>query len=322
MDRRGGTPPAERVAFVLSGGGNLGALQVGMLRALVERRIQPELVVGCSVGAINGAGFAADPSRRGIRHLEQMWARVPEFEVMPSTWVPSTVQLAKRGASIHANDGLRRLIEFGLTVERFDELQMHFECVATDVDSAEEVWFGDGGLLDAILASAALPTVFPPVERDGHRFLDGGIVNDIPLDRAVALGATRIYVLHVGLKDGALPEPKRPLDVALWTYWLARRARYQRDRAQLPPGVELIELAPPERPAMRFDDFTRSEELFAIGHAAARQALETRPAITIDIADTEAAFTSGGDLDVDAADPNPDLAAGDAREEFPRRRRR
>lgn len=279
-DTANGPPnPPERVAFVLSGGGNLGALQVGMLRALVERRIQPSLVLGCSAGAINGAGFAANPSRAGVRRLEELWAKVTEFEVMPATWVPSTVQLARRGASIHPNDGLRRLIEFGLDVECFHELALRFECVATDVDSAEEVWFHEGPLAGAILASAALPTVFPPVERDGRRYLDGGIVNDIPINRAVELGATRIYVLHVGLRGGGLPEPRRPLDVALWTYWLARRARYQRDRAAIPAGVQLIELAPPERPTLRFDDFARSEELVRQGYLAAVAALDaTAPA--------------------------------------------
>ncbi|MEZ5233984.1 MAG: patatin-like phospholipase family protein [Acidimicrobiia bacterium] len=273
--RPGPAADERRVAFVLSGGGNLGAMQVGMLRALVERRIQPDVVLGCSAGAINGAGFASNPSRAGVRRLEELWARVTEFEVMPSSWVPSTVQLARRGASIHANDGLRRLIEFGLTVATFDELPLRFECVATDVDSAEEVWFDRGALADAILASAALPTVFPPVERDGRRYLDGGIVNDIPVNRAVQLGATRIYVLHVGLRGGGLPEPRRPLDVALWTYWLARRARYQRDRAAIGDGVELIELAPPQRPSLRFDDFARSDELIRQGYQVAVAALDT-----------------------------------------------
>lgn len=281
--RRWGTagplPPAEaepRTAFVLSGGGNLGALQVGMLRALVERQIQPELVVGCSVGAINGVGFASDPSRRGVRRLQELWAKVPSFDIMPSTWVPSTVQLARRGASIHPNDGLRRLIEHGLTFRRFEELPLPFQCVATDIDSAEEVWFERGDLAEAILASSALPTVFPPVPVGERRFLDGGVVNDIPLTRAVELGATRIYVLHVGLRGAGtvVPEPRRPLDVALWTYWLARRARYQRDRASIPSGIELVELAPPQRPAMRFDDFTRSDELVHQGYELACRRLD------------------------------------------------
>jgi NTE family protein len=281
-----------------------------MLRALVERRIRPDLVVGCSVGAINGVGFAADPTRRGVRHLEVMWAKVPEFAVMPSSWVPSPVQLARRGPSIHSNDGLRRLIAFGLTVETFEELTVPCQVVATDLDSAEEVWFHAGDLAQAVLASAALPTVFPPVVIDGRRYLDGGVVNDLPLTRAVQLGATRLYVLHVGLRGPTLPEPRRPLDVALWTYWLARRARYQRDRMELPPGVELVELAPPARPAMRFDDFTRSAELVRAGYQHAVAALDRGP--TDDRAERSAAPGSaaatvpgpapGGDA---GGDPSP-----------------
>ena len=245
-----------------------------MLRALAERHIRPDIIVGCSVGAINGVGYASDPSRRGVRRLEELWAQVPSFDIMPATWVPSPVQLARKGASMHSNDGLRRLIEHGLTFRTFEELLLPFQCVATDIDTAQEVWFEQGDLADAILASSALPTVFPPVALEGRRYLDGGIVNDIPLNRAVELGATRIYVMHVGLRGGVLPEPRRPLDVALWTYWLARRARYERDRGRLPAGVELVELSPPERPGVRFDDFSRSAELIAAGYDAAAKALD------------------------------------------------
>lgn len=259
---------------MLSGGGSLGALQVGMLRALLERSIVPTTVVGCSVGAINGVGIAGDPSLRGVRRLEQLWHRVDEFDVMPSSLLPQPVQLARRGPSIHDNAGLRRLIEFGLHVDTFEELPLPFACVATDIDTADERWFDRGPLVPAILASAALPTVFPPVSIDGHRYLDGGIVNDIPLARAVASGAARIYVLHVGFGAPPLSEARRPIDVARWTYWAARRARYRRERTQVPPKVKVVELSPPERPSVRFDDFTRSVELVGIGYDAAVAMLE------------------------------------------------
>ena len=250
MVRRGGVLPRRsrprevKTAFVLSGGGNLGALQVGMLQALFERHIQPDLIVGCSVGAVNGAGLAAQPSLEGIRHLETMWGKVEEFEVMPQSWIPSPMQLAKRGSSIHGNAGLRRLIEYGLTVPTFERLPVPFTCVATEVETAEERWFTQGSLVLPILASAALPTVFPPVVIDGKRYLDGGVVNDVPISRALELGANRLVVLHVGMFEGPQSEPRRPIDVARWAYWLARQNRFRRDLAAVPASCEVLLVGP------------------------------------------------------------------------------
>lgn len=262
------------VAFVLGGGGNLGAVQVGMLRALVEHAITPDLVVGCSVGALNGVAFAQEPSLVGVARLEQLWRDIDGRQVMPSGWVPTAVQFARRGIAIHDNDGLRRTIESVVTVERFDQLRVPFQCVATDLDGAREVWFSDGPLVEPILASAALPSVYPPVDIDGVRYIDGAVVNDVPISRAVELGARKLYVLHVGSFDRPLPEPRRPLDIAVQAYWIARRHRFHRDLATLPRDVEAIVLPTGDPPRIRFDDFTRSRELIDAAYAAASAHLD------------------------------------------------
>lgn len=256
------------VAFVLGGGGNLGAVQVGMLRALVEHGVRPDLVVGCSVGALNGVAFAQEPSRVGVARLEQLWHTLDGREVMRSGWLPTAVQLARRGIAIHDTEGLRRTIQAVLAVDRFEHLPVPFQCVATDLDGAREVWFSDGPLLDAILASSALPSVYPPVEIDGVRYIDGAVVNDVPVSRAVELGARRLYVLHVGSFDRPQPEPKRPLDVAVQAYWIARRHRFHRDLATLPRNVEAVVLPTGDPPRIRFDDFTRSGELIEAAYEA------------------------------------------------------
>lgn len=264
------------VAFVLGGGGNLGAVQVGMLRALVEHEVAPDLIVGCSVGAVNGVAFAQDPSLVGVAKLEQLWRTLDGKEIMRSRWVPPAVQVARRGVAIADNDGLRRALEAALAVERFEDLAVPFECVATDVDAAREVWFSSGPLVEPILASAALPSVYPPVEIDGVRYIDGAVVNDIPVSRAVELGARRLYVLHVGSFDRPLPSPRRPVDMAVQAYWIARRHRFHRDLATLPKGVEAVVLPPGDPPRIRFDDFTRSRELIDAAYSASSALLAAR----------------------------------------------
>lgn len=218
---------APHTSFVLSGGGNLGALQVGMMRALLEHDIRPDLILGCSVGALNGAAIAADPTLAMLDRVQDLWLSMEGRDVLPAGLLPTTVQLARKGAAVHTNHALRGVIDDMLGPDRtFAELTVPYQCVATDVDAAREVWFTEGPMVDPILASAALPAMLPPVEIDGVRYIDGAVVNDVPVSRAVEVGATTIYVLHVGGFDRPRRKPKRPLDMALHAYWIARRARF------------------------------------------------------------------------------------------------
>ncbi|MCB1005160.1 MAG: patatin-like phospholipase family protein [Acidimicrobiales bacterium] len=267
-----------KVAFVLSGGGNLGAIQVGMLRALVERDIRPDLVLGCSVGALNGAAYAADPTPAGVRRLEELWLAIDDDEVMPSGWLPPTVMLARKRPSVHGNDGLRALVAESLGVERFEDLKVPFQCVATAVEPAQEAWFEHGPLVDPILASAALPGIFPLVSIGDLRYMDGAVVNDVPVTRAHALGARTIYVLHVGTLDRPWLDPKRPLDVIVQAYWIARRHRYREDLAALPARVRVEVLPVGSPPRLKYNDFSHSRELMTQAYAATAAHLDARRA--------------------------------------------
>jgi NTE family protein len=268
-----------RRAFVLSGGGNLGALQVGMLRALVELGIEPDVVLGCSVGAINGAAFAVQPGVAGVERLEEFWTRPDGAEVMPGSRLPPIVSMLRRGEALHSGEGLRiRLGELFGAGATFEDAVVPFQCVAADVDSAVETWFDEGPLVPPVTASAAMPAVFPVVEIEGRRYLDGGAVNNVPISRAVELGCREIVVLHVGLHGRPDATIRRPLDAALQAYWVARNARFANDLANLPDGVEAIILPPGERPDLRFDDFTQSAELIRRGYRNALRFLERRTA--------------------------------------------
>jgi NTE family protein len=282
LTRRDPTRRRPRVAFVLSGGGNLGAIQVGMLRALTERGIVADVVLGCSVGALNGAGYALDPSHAGVDRLVEHW-RHATHTVMPSSRVPSAVQLLRKGASLHSESGLRTSLEALLGADRgFDDLQLPFQCVATDIERAMERWFDDGDLVQAILASAALPAVYPPVMIDGVRYMDGGVVDNVPIGRAVELGCRTIYVLHVGPHGRPDAEIKRPLDGALLAYWVARNSRFARDLASLPDRVEAVVLPPGRRPELKYDDFSQTDELVRQGYDNSSRFLDERAEVAVD----------------------------------------
>ncbi len=262
------------VAWVLSGGGNHGAVQVGMLRALVERDLKPDLVLGASIGAVNGAAFAQDPTISGVARLEELWRGLDRADVLPSGWFPNALSLARRGEAIHSNDRLRGIVAGMLRVDTFEELAVPFQCVATDVLAVREVWFSTGRVLEPILASCALPGILPAVEIDAVRYLDGAILYDIPISRAVELGATTIYVLHCGTVDRPRPDPRRPIDVAVQAYWAARHHRFKRDLEALPPNVEAIVLPTGTTQSLRYNDFTHSAELMLAAHGAAQRFLD------------------------------------------------
>ena len=303
------------VAFVLSGGGNLGALQIGMLRALAERAITPDLVVGCSVGAINGAGLAEDPTPTGVARLERLWRELDGKQLMPGGLLPPAVALARRGESIHGNEGLRRELERQLDARTFEELAVPFQCVATDVLGVREVWFDSGPLIEPILASAALPAVYPAVEIDGVRYLDGAIVDDVPVSRAVELGARTVYVLQVSGFARPRAEPRRPLDVAIQSYWIARHHRFKRELEAVPPDVDVHLLPTGQTPTMRYNDFTRSAELMALAYEASGDYLAgrpARPAMPVGTPVPEGGLGDDGDAPRAATPPAPSRMGRDA----------
>jgi NTE family protein len=273
LDRR------QHTAFVFSGGGNLGAVQVGMLRALVEHGVEPDAIVGCSVGAINGAAFASEPTLRGLIQLDRLWSGLADGrpDLMPESRLPVAVQMAMRRRSLHDPEVLRAMLEKELTARSFAELKVPFACVATRLNTADQHWFAEGPLIPALMASAALPAVYPPVEIDGELFMDGGVVSEAPVDQAAAMGARRIYLLHVGhLSELRRLRLDRPFDAALHAYWMARMRRFEDDCAGLGDRCELIRLPAGPLPELRFDDFSQGRSLAAQAHELSSRFLDQR----------------------------------------------
>jgi NTE family protein len=270
---RGGT------ALVLGGGGVLGAAEVGMLQALFEHGVRPDLVVGTSVGAINGAFVAADPTAGAVDRLRGLWEELAAEGIFAGSVLSRMGTLVRTRTHLHPREPLRDLLAAHLPVRTFADLRVPFQCVAASIERAAEHWFTDGALVDAVLASSAVPGLLPPVALDGEHYLDGGLVHSIPVGRAVALGAGTIYVLHVGRIDRPLSPPTRPWEVAAVAFEIARRHRFAADLAALPPGVTVHVLpagdpAPPGAANLRYRDFSAVPARIDRAHAAARDYLD------------------------------------------------
>jgi NTE family protein len=225
-------------AFVLGGGGLLGAHEVGMVRALAEAGIRPDLVVGTSIGAVNGAFIAADPDG-AARRLGELWGGESLGAVFSETVFGRAARLVRSGTHLHAIEPLAKLLADTLPAREFTDLALPFHCVAACIEDATARWFSAGPLVPAVMASCAVPGLLPPVEVDGAHFFDGGLVDSIPVGRAVALGASTVYVLQVGRVESPLPVPSRPWEVGLVAFEIARRHRFHEEMSAIPPGVRV-----------------------------------------------------------------------------------
>ncbi|WP_300401624.1 patatin-like phospholipase family protein [uncultured Nocardioides sp.] len=229
-----------RTAFVLGGGGALGAVEVGMLGALLERDITPDLVLGTSVGALNGAFVAQDPTPAVVDRLTGLWETVAASsrEVYGDRPLRAVRRAVATGTHVWSSKPLATRLREELGEVTFADLAVPLQVCAAHIERAAEHWFDTGDVVDAVVASAAVPGLLPPKEIDGEHYLDGGIVNSVPVARAHQLGATRVFVLQVGRMERPLSAPRRPWDVARVSFEIARRHRFNREMSELPESVE------------------------------------------------------------------------------------
>jgi len=245
------SPPVT--AFVLGGGGHRGAYEVGMLKALARRGIEPDVIVGTSIGAINGALFASSPNADGIRALEEAWRHLEFRDLFPGRPWSRVWSAVRQRTYLHDNTHLREWLTDRVGGAAIEDLPVQFQCVSARIEDSSEHWFTSGSLVDALLASSAVPGLLPPVQVAGKHYVDGGVVNSIPLSRALEFGATRIFVLHVGHIDDELEVPTRPWDVGVVAFEIARRHRFASDLANAPDGAS-VHVLPTGAVAGRFND--------------------------------------------------------------------
>jgi len=266
------------VAFVLSGGASLGASQAGMVHALYERGIRPDLLVGTSVGAVNAAFLASrPPTESTARDLEALWRGLSRGQVFPTN--PLTMGLGLLGMRDHSvpPGPLRRLIDRHVEFERLEDAATPLHVVATDALSGDEVRLSAGPAVDAVLASAAIPGVFPHVPWESRLLMDGAIVNNTPISHAIELGADRVIILQALSRDQLDRAPRGVLGAGLVAIARTIGRRFAEDVSRYATAVDLLVLSHAAPAEILPTDFSRADELISAGHIAARTALSRGP---------------------------------------------
>jgi NTE family protein len=268
----------DRVAFVLSGGGPYGAMQVGMLRALLDADVVPDLVVGTSAGSLNAAFLAADPTVDGVTRLEDVWKGLEEEDLFPGARKRSSwARMIMKGNRIFENAGLHRVITEGLGASTFEELRIPLGVVATELEDGHEEVFRSGDLVAPLLASSAMPGIFPPVEIGDKHYIDGGVTNAVPIAPAIEMGARRVYVLNCSGSQQERRPLNRPMDHLLHAFLLSRSRRYHQDLPVLSQRAELVVIPTPKvNFNVSFTSMAHTGALIEMGSEAAARFLEGR----------------------------------------------
>ena len=271
------SPGRPRTAFVLSGGGNQGVSQVGMLRALLEREIEPDVVIGTSAGALNGAVLATDPTPAGVEHLADVWLSIRSGEVFPGGKLGRAWNVLRRDDHLFTNEGLLAVLDRAHTAPTFAEMAVPLRVVATDLATGEEVVLASGPVEPALMATTALPGLFPPIEHDERVLVDGAVTNSVPLWHALSGPVDRIYVCNV---TGALANRRlrSPLDVAVRAFAISRNQRFELELRHAPASVDVVVLPPPSDQRELFD-FSDSLMLLEEAHHLAARALDEDEAL-------------------------------------------
>ena len=258
---------ADWTAFVLAGGGSRGAVQVGMLAELVDRGIRADRVYGASVGAVNGAAYCGNPTPAGIQKLEGVWRGLTGEHIFPLGRVHGPWTFLQQRPSVHSNSGLRTIVEQGVDFERLEDAKIPLEVVTTSLSDGQEHWIDRGPVVEAVMASAAIPAIFPPVTIGDDVLIDGGVVNNVPISRPIIAGARRIYVLLCGPLHFRPKAPRRPLEAVLTAFFVAVHARFARELAHLPPDVEVVVFSGGGDPDADYRDFSGTGGLIDAGRA-------------------------------------------------------
>ena len=262
------------IGFVLSGGANLGSIHVGMLKALLEAGVKPDIIVGTSIGAVNAAHLAADPTLDNVERLRDLWCDVRAGAVFPLSPIHNAKALFREGAffSVHL---WRRFLEQRAQYRNIEDAAVPLRITATDYEEGRSVCFDSGPVVDAILASTALPGIFPPYEIDGHHYIDGAISEQLPLKAALDAGADTIYVMAVSVPSPP-PDRRSPLTILRHSLTILLYPRIRLDALDLPGehGKLKIVQVPSLATQVSLWDMSRHRKLIDSAYETTREFLE------------------------------------------------
>jgi len=268
-----------KTAFVLSGGSSLGAVQVGMLHALMEAGIRPDLMIGTSVGAVNAAWLAGQPDLDGALKLAAIWSGLRRQDIFPLNPWAGALGLFGRTNHVIPNTGLRSVLEKHLPYQRLEEALVPVHVITTDLKNGRAVVLSSGPAIPALLASTAIPGVFPPVTIGRRDLVDGGVANHTPIAAAVELGATRVVVLPIGY-PWVRNQPGNALSMALHALARFVEQRLEAEVHAYRNAAEILVLPTVEALAVSPADFSRTPDLIKLSYRSSRRflAAAARPA--------------------------------------------
>ena len=262
--RKNATPGRPQEVVVLSGGGSLGAAQVGALRALYESGIRPDAFVGCSVGALNAAFMAVDPTEERLAELERIWRTLASHPI---------VHAVRRDDHLYEPDSLRSLVRRWVPLDDLGDTAVPCHVVTTDLFTGQPSWWCDGDPVTVLTASACLPALFPPVELGNSLHVDGGVVCPVPVERGLELGGARVWVVDTsGGTLGRRDDRMTALDVLLQSFAISR-AHLDRPLTGVRPDQRVVRMRRPDLGRIEMRDFTQTPRLMAAGYAVAKEAL-------------------------------------------------
>ncbi|MEA2071277.1 MAG: patatin-like phospholipase family protein [Asgard group archaeon] len=264
----------KKTAFVFSGGASLGSIEVGALKAIVEHGAQADIVLGTSVGSLNGAMFAYDPTLVGVKVMEDVWKDVKTKNVFTPSPITPVVNLTTAGQYFISPKNLRKLIKEKLPFINIEDTKIPLYIIGSDIKTGKEIVFDKGLALEALMSSAAIPGVFPPQHMYDHTIIDGGIVNNTPISTAFRLGAERAVIFPIGIPTPN-KEPKNVMEILIRVFFYLLNRILTTDIHLYKDKMELIFVPPPMDVDVGPHDFSQSEKLIDEAYATARIWLET-----------------------------------------------
>ncbi|NHJ31458.1 MAG: patatin-like phospholipase family protein [Asgard group archaeon] len=262
-----------KTAFVFSGGASLGAVEVGALKAIVEEGIQADMVLGTSVGSLNGAMYAFNPTIEGVKAIEDVWLNINVWNVFTPSPLTPVFNITTFGLYLISPKNIRKLIQQNMEFTRIEETQVPLYIIGTDVKSGQEVVFNKGLAMEALMSSVAIPGVFPPQRMEDYSIVDGGIVNNAPISTACRLGAERVVVFPIGVPSPD-QEPKTVAEVLIRSFIFLLNRQLSTDIQLYKDKVELVVIPPPDRIDVGPHDFSKSKLLIEESYAKAKDWLK------------------------------------------------